>query len=63
VADGNGTLRDCIDRLPTCGDGFRVVYFTRSIDRQDQPQGDTMSGTGGSDPGSPYAIGAAERRP
>ncbi|WGD54326.1 DUF3416 domain-containing protein [Bradyrhizobium sp. CB1650] len=63
VPGQHGTLRDCIARVPDIGAmGFDVLYFTpihpightRRKGRNDSPIATEH------DPGSPYAIGAAE---
>jgi starch synthase (maltosyl-transferring) len=58
-----GTFKDCIARLPDVGAmGFDVVYFTpiHPIGRTNRKGRNNSMTAAEGDPGSPYAIGAAE---
>ncbi len=59
----HGTFRDVIDRLPGIRDmGFDVLYFPpiHPIGRTNRKGRDNTMSPAADDPGSPYAIGAAE---
>jgi starch synthase (maltosyl-transferring) len=59
----HGTFRDCIARLPdVAGMGFDVLYFTpiHPIGRINRKGRNNAVTAAEGDPGSPYAIGAAE---
>ncbi len=59
----HGTFRDCIARLPDIAAmGFDVVYFTpiHPIGRTHRKGRNNALTAAADDPGSPYAIGAAE---
>src|SRR6476646_191430 len=59
----HGTFKDCIARLPdVAGMGFDVVYFTpiHPIGRINRKGRNNAVTSAEGDPGSPYAIGAAE---
>jgi starch synthase (maltosyl-transferring) len=59
----HGTFRDCIARLPdVAGMGFDVLYFTpiHPIGRTNRKGRNNAVTAAEGDPGSPYAIGAAE---
>lgn len=59
----HGTFRDCIARLPDIAAmGFDVVYFTpiHPIGRTNRKGRNNSLKAAAGDPGSPYAIGAAE---
>ncbi|RTL48942.1 MAG: alpha-1,4-glucan--maltose-1-phosphate maltosyltransferase [Bradyrhizobiaceae bacterium] len=59
----HGTFRDCITRLPdVAAMGFDVVYFTpiHPIGRINRKGRNNALKAEAGDPGSPYAIGAAE---
>lgn len=59
----HGTFRDCIARLPdVAAMGFDVVYFTpiHPIGRTNRKGRNNSLTAAAGDPGSPYAIGAAE---
>jgi starch synthase (maltosyl-transferring) len=59
----HGTFRDVIDKLPYVqGMGFDVLYFTpiHPIGRTNRKGRNNSLTPGPDDPGSPYAIGAAE---
>jgi starch synthase (maltosyl-transferring) len=59
----HGTFKDCIARLHDVGAmGFDVVYFTpvHPIGRTNRKGRNNSVTAGGGDPGSSYAIGAAE---
>jgi starch synthase (maltosyl-transferring) len=63
VTGQHGTFRDCIDRLPDIAAmGFDVIYFTpiHPIGRTNRKGRNNAVKAGPGDPGSPYAIGAAE---
>ena len=63
VPGRHGTFRDCIARLPEIAKmGFDVVYFTpiHPIGHANRKGRNNAVTAGASDPGSPYAIGAAE---
>ena len=63
VPGQHGTFRDCIARLPEIADmGFDVVYFTpiHPIGHANRKGRNNAVTAGAGDPGSPYAIGAAE---
>ncbi|MGB8604884.1 alpha-1,4-glucan--maltose-1-phosphate maltosyltransferase [Bradyrhizobium sp.] len=59
----HGTFKDCIDRIPdVAAMGFDVVYFTpiHPIGKTNRKGRNNAVTAQGRDPGSPYAIGAAE---
>jgi len=59
----HGTFRDCIARLPDIAAmGFEVIYFTpiHPIGRTNRKGRNNAVSAEPGDPGSPYAIGAAE---
>jgi len=59
----HGTFRDCIDRLPYVAEmGFDVLYFPpiHPIARKRRKGPNNAPAAGPDDPGSPWAIGAAE---
>ena len=59
----HGTFKDCIARLPDVGAmGFDVIYFTpiHPIGRTNRKGRNNAVTAAEDDPGSPYAIGAAE---
>jgi starch synthase (maltosyl-transferring) len=63
VAGRHGTFRDCINRLPdVAAMGFDVVYFTpiHPIGQTNRKGRNNAVTAEQGDPGSPYAIGAAE---
>ena len=63
VPGRHGTFQDCIDRLPdVAGMGFDVLYFTpiHPIGRVNRKGRNNSVTAQPGDPGSPYAIGAAE---
>jgi starch synthase (maltosyl-transferring) len=63
VPGQHGTLRDCIARVPDIAAmGFDVLYFTpiHPIGRTRRKGRNNSPVATGGDPGSPYAIGAAE---
>jgi len=63
VAGRHGTFRDCINRLPdVAAMGFDVVYFTpiHPIGQTNRKGRNNAVTAEEGDPGSPYAIGAAE---
>jgi starch synthase (maltosyl-transferring) len=63
VAGRHGTFRDCINRLPdVAAMGFDVVYFTpiHPIGQTNRKGRNNAVAAEEGDPGSPYAIGAAE---
>jgi starch synthase (maltosyl-transferring) len=63
VAGQHGTFKDCIERLPdVAAMGFDVVYFTpiHPIGRKNRKGRNNAVTAQEGDPGSPYAIGAAE---
>lgn len=63
VPGRHGTFRDCIARLPDIAAmGFDVLYFTpiHPIGRKNRKGRNNALTTADGDPGSPYAIGAAE---
>ena len=63
VPGQHGTFRDCIARLPEIADmGFDVLYFTpiHPIGHANRKGRNNVVTAGAGDPGSPYAIGAAE---
>ncbi|WP_044409352.1 alpha-1,4-glucan--maltose-1-phosphate maltosyltransferase, partial [Rhodopseudomonas palustris] len=63
VPGQHGTFRDCIGRLPdVAAMGFDVVYFTpiHPIGRVNRKGRNNALTAAPDDPGSPYAIGAAE---
>src|SRR3954465_14453653 len=63
VAGRHGTFRDCINRLPdVAAMGFDVVYFTpiHPIGQTNRKGRNNAVTAAEDDPGSPYAIGAAE---
>ncbi len=63
VAGQHGTLRDCIERVPDIAAmGFDVLYFTpiHPIGRTRRKGRNNAPVATEGDPGSPYAIGAAE---
>ena len=63
VPGQHGTFRDCIARLPEIADmGFDVLYFTpiHPIGHANRKGKNNAVTAGAGDPGSPYAIGAAE---
>nr|WP_249146070.1 maltotransferase domain-containing protein [Bradyrhizobium diazoefficiens] len=63
VPGAHGTLRDCIARVPDiAGMGFDVLYFTpiHPIGRTRRKGRNNAPVATDGDPGSPYAIGAAE---
>jgi len=63
VPGRHGTFKDCMARLPDVGAmGFDVVYFTpiHPIGRTNRKGRNNSVTATESDPGSPYAIGAAE---
>lgn len=63
VPDRHGTFADCIARLPDIAAmGFDVVYFTpiHPIGRTNRKGRNNAVTAEPGDPGSPYAIGAAE---
>ena len=60
---GHGTFNDCIDRLPYIAEmGFDVLYFPpiHPIGRTQRKGQNNTPVAGPGDPGSPWAIGAAE---
>ena len=63
VPGRHGTFKDCTARLPDVGAmGFDVIYFTpiHPIGRINRKGRNNSAIATGDDPGSPYAIGAAE---
>jgi starch synthase (maltosyl-transferring) len=63
VPDRHGTFKDCIARLPDVGAmGFDVIYFTpiHPIGRTNRKGRNNSVTAAEDDPGSLYAIGAAE---
>ncbi|SFJ83872.1 alpha-1,4-glucan:maltose-1-phosphate maltosyltransferase [Bradyrhizobium sp. Gha] len=63
VAGQHGTLRDCIARVPDIAAmGFDVLYFTpvHPIGKTRRKGRNNSPGASDGEPGSPYAIGAAE---
>jgi len=63
VAGRHGTFDDCIARLPRIAElGFDVLYLTpiHPIGRTNRKGRNNSLTAGPGDPGSPYAIGAAE---
>jgi starch synthase (maltosyl-transferring) len=63
VPGRHGTFKDCIARLPDVGAmGFDVIYFTpiHPIGRTNRKGRNNSVTAAKGDPGSPYAIGAAE---
>jgi starch synthase (maltosyl-transferring) len=59
----HGTFKDCIARLPdVAATGFDVVYFTpiHPIGQTNRKGRNNAATAAAGDPGSPYAIGAAE---
>ncbi len=63
VAGRHGTFKDCIARLPdVAAMGFDVVYFTpiHPIGQTNRKGRNNAVAAEEGDPGSPYAIGAAE---
>src|SRR6267154_6156462 len=63
VAGRHGTFKDCIARLPdVAAMGFDVVYFTpiHPIGQTNRKGRNNAVNAADGDPGSPYAIGAAE---
>jgi starch synthase (maltosyl-transferring) len=61
--DRHGTFKDCKDRIPDIkAMGFDVIYFTpiHPIGRTNRKGRNNSVTAEGNDPGSPYAIGAAE---
>jgi starch synthase (maltosyl-transferring) len=63
VAGQHGTFKDCIERLPdVAAMGFDVIYFTpiHPIGRKNRKGRNNAVTAQEGDPGSPYAIGAAE---
>ncbi|RTE94455.1 MULTISPECIES: maltotransferase domain-containing protein [Bradyrhizobium] len=63
IPGGHGTLRDCIARVPDIAAmGFDVLYFTpiHPIGRSRRKGRNNAPVASEGEPGSPYAIGAAE---